>query len=110
MPNVKLYVDETLLPDCREDMTALLHPLRILLCKSLRVEVSACQFAILPVLVMADLPRVNVEIHILPHPDRTRETLTALAQKVQAMISDAAGTHAAIRIALLIPEGYVALK
>ena len=110
MPNVKVYVDETLLPDCRGALSAVLHPLRALLCQSLRVEVAACQFAILPALVMADLPRVNVEIHILPHPDRTREKLTALAQTVQTMIGDATGTHAAIRIALLVPEGYVALK
>jgi hypothetical protein len=110
MPNVKVYVDETLLPGCREALSALLHPLRALLCQSLNVEVSACQFAILPALVMADLPRVNVEMHILPHPDRTRDRLTALAQTVQVMIGEAVGTHAAVRIAMLVPEGYVALK
>lgn len=110
MPNLKVYVDETLLPGCREALSAMLHPLRALLCESLNVDVSACQFAILPALVMADLPRVNVEMHILPHPERTRDKLTALAQAVQAMIGTATGTHTAVRIALLAHEGYVALK
>ena len=110
MPNVKIYVDETLLPGCREALSALLQPLRTMLCESLNVEVAACQFAILPAIVMADLPLVAVEMHILPHPHRTREKVNAVAQAVQAMIGDAAGTHTAVRIALLVPEGYVALK
>lgn len=110
MPNLKIYVDETLLPDCRAALVAALTPLRAMLCAALKVEVAACQVAVLPVLAMPDLPRVNVEMHIMPHPDRSRAMLTALAAQVQAQIAAATGTHTAVRIATLVPEGYVALK
>ena len=110
MPNVKIYIDETLLPDCRTALAEALLPLRTMLCAALSVEVGACQFAILTALVMPDLSRVNVEMHILPHPDRTRVKLTALAEQVQFHIAAATGLHAAVRIATLAPEGYVALK
>jgi hypothetical protein len=110
MPNVKIYIDETLLPTCREGLVAALPALRTMLCAALNVEVPACQFAILSVLVMPDLPRVNVEMQILPHPERTRDMLASLAALVQSNISSVTGTHTAVRIATLAPEGYVARK
>lgn len=110
MPNVKIYVDETLLPGCREGLMAAMAPLRQMLCEALKVDPKACQFAILSALVMPDLPRVNVEMHILPHPDRTRDRLTGLAEAVQSRIGSVTGTHTAVRIATLEPQGYVAKK
>lgn len=110
MPNVKIFVDETLLPTCRATLTAALPPLRATLCASLNVAVPACQFAVLSVIAMTDLPRVNVEIHLMPHPDRTRESLTTLAAQVQAQIGAATASHTAVRIATLNPQTYVALK
>ncbi len=110
MPNLKIYVDETLLPGCRDGLARALHPLRAMLCDVLNVDVAACQFAILPVLAMPDLPRINVELQIMPNPDRTRKMLTALAMQIQAQIGSAAGTHTAVRITTLAPERYVALK
>lgn len=93
MPNVKIYVDETLLPGCRDGLFAALPPLRAMLCAELNVQIPACQFAILPVMAMPDLPRVNVELQILPHPDRTPERLSSLAQAVQAQVNAVTGTH-----------------
>lgn len=110
MPNVKIYVDETLLPTCRATLTAALPSLRAMLCASLNVPVPACQFAVLSVIAMPDLPRVNVEIHLMPHPDRTRESLTTLAARVRALIGTATASHIAVRIAPLDPQTYVALK
>jgi hypothetical protein len=110
MPNVKLYVDETLLPGCRAGLIAALPGLRAMLCDRLKVDVAACQFAILSVIAMPDLPQVNVEMHILPHPDRTREMLNSLAAAVQSQIAAVTGTHIAVRIATLIPDTYVVLK
>jgi hypothetical protein len=46
----------------------------------------------------------------MPHSDRTRDVLTALAKQIQALIGTATGTHTAVRIATLVPAGYVALK
>lgn len=110
MPNLKIYVDEALLPACRTGLTGALPPLRDLLCAALQVDVAACQFAVLPVMGMPDLPRVNAEMHVMPHPDRTRARLLSLAEQVQTMISAATGTHTAVRITTLTPDGYIALK
>jgi len=110
MPNVKIYVDEALFPTCRDGLIAALPQLRDMLCSALKVDPSACQFAVLPVIAMSDLPRVNVEMHLLPHPDRTRERLTTIAAAIRDQISSATGARTAVRIATLAPEGYVALK
>jgi hypothetical protein len=110
MPNVKLYVDETVLPGCRAGLIAALPGLRTMLCDALKVDVAACQFAVIPVIAMPDLPRVNVEMHILPHPDRTQALLKCLAAGVQSLIAGVTGTHTAVRIAMLVPDAYVALK
>lgn len=110
MPNVKIFVDETLLPDCRAALVAALDPLRAMLCTRLNVAAAACQFAVVPVIAMPDQPGVNVEIHLMPHADRRRESLTALAAQVQAQVGAATASPTAVRIATLNPETYVALK
>ena len=68
MPNVKIFVDETLYPACRAGLGAALGPMRDYLCAEFRVDVPACQFAVLPVLVMPDLPRVMPVLRGLPVP------------------------------------------
>lgn len=110
MPNVKIFVDETLYPDCRAGLGAALGPMRDYLCAAFGVDVPACQFAVMPVLGMPDLPRVNVEIQILPRPDRTRDRVTAVGLHLRDMVETVTGTHVAIRISGLDPETYVALK
>lgn len=110
MPNVKIFVDETLYPACRAGLGAALGPMRDYLCAEFRVDVPACQFAVLPVLAMPDLPRVNIEIQILPRADRTRDRVTAIGQHLRDMVAAVTGTHVAIRISGLDPETYIALK
>lgn len=110
MPNLKIYVDDRLFPACRGRLAAALEPLRAMLCRELAVPVAACQFAVLPVLAMADLPPVNVELQILPKPDRTRDRLTALAETLRDSIAAATGGAVAVRISQLDPATYVALK
>lgn len=110
MPNLKIYVDEGLMPQCRAALQEALPRLRTLLCDRLAVGVPACQVAVLAVMVMPDLPRVNIEMQILPHPERTRDRLLDLAAEIQALIDAATGTQAAVRIATLDPATYIALK
>lgn len=110
MPNIKIYVDETVYPDCRETLAATLLPMRDLLRRELQADLSAFQFAIIPVMAMADLPRVNAELMLLPRPDRTRDAVTRVGAALRDMLVAATGTHVAIRVAFLDPETYVALK
>lgn len=110
VPNVKIYVDDVLFSVCRDRLANALGAIRDMLCRELTVEVPACQFAVMPVLAMPDLPRVNVEMHIMPKPDRSREKVLAVAATLRQMVQDTTGTHVAIRVMALDPETYIALK
>ncbi len=110
MPNVKIFVDEKLYPGCRDRLTMALGPLRDMLCRDLNVDVSACQFAVMPVMAMVDLPRVNVEMLILPKPERTRDVIVALMGMVREVLTQATGAHVAVRVSALDPETYIAMK
>lgn len=110
MPNLKIFVDDTIYPDCRNALAQALGPIRDMLCRDLQVDVPACQFAVVPVGAMPDLPRVNVEMAILPRPERTRDILLAVCAKLRSIIEAATGTHVAVRVTALDPETYIALK
>lgn len=110
MPNVKIFVDDSLYPAVRAPLAQALGPIRDLLCAELAVDVPACQFAVMPVGAMADLPRVNVEMAILPRPERTRERVLSVCGRMRALVEAATGTHVAIRVTSLDPETYIALK
>lgn len=110
MPNVKIYVEEQVFADRRDALTAALKPIRDMLCADLKVDIAACQFAVLPVMAMPDLPLVNVEMFILPRPERTREAVLAVCQNLRNMLQAASGVHVAIRVSHLDPATYIALK
>jgi hypothetical protein len=110
MPNLKIFVDETLYPQCRESLAAAMEPIRSMLCDALKVDVPACQFATMPVMAMEDLPRVNAEMQILPKPERTRDHMLAVSRRLQEMLHSATGTHVAVRVVSLDPQTYIALK
>ncbi|MBY2924308.1 hypothetical protein HF259_23195 [Rhizobium leguminosarum] len=110
MPNIKIFVDDTLYPRVREQLANTLRPVRDMLCHDLSVDVLACQFAVLPVGAMEDQPRVNVEMSILPRQERTRDLLLSVCAKLSAMVGDATGTHVAVRVTSLDPHTYIALK
>lgn len=109
MPNAKIYVDQTVWTQ-HQEIGALLPPLRDLLCDRLSVGPAACQLAVLPVHGLPDQPLINVELHILPAPDRTRDLLTSLATAIQQLLAGVVAGKIAVRIATLDPETYVALK
>lgn len=110
MPNLKIFVDDSLYSGVREPLAQALGPIRDMLCRELAVDVPACQFAVMPVGAMADLPRVNVEMAILPRPERTRERVTHVGLRLREMVEAATGTHVAVRVTALDPETYIALK
>lgn len=110
MPNVKIFVDDSLYPAVRDPLAEALKPIRDMLCHDLSVEVPTCQFAVVAVGAMPDLPRVNVEMAILPRPERTRERILSVCGKLRDMVEAATGTHVAVRVTALDPETYVALK
>lgn len=110
MPNVKIFVEEALFANQGGALRNALLPLRDILCRGFGVDISACQFAVMPVMAMPDLPLVNVEMQILPRADRTRDAVLAVCQSVRDLVETAAGTHTAIRVSFLDPVTYIALK
>ncbi|MFE3838219.1 hypothetical protein [Pseudogemmobacter sonorensis] len=110
MPNVKIYVDEAAFEAVRQEIAARLPDLRTMLCDRLAVAPAACQFAVLPVLALADQPRINTELHILPHASRSRARLQEVAAEIRAILGAASGLSVAVRIATLDAASYVALK
>lgn len=110
MPNVKIFVDDSLYPNVRAPLALALGPIRDMLCADLAVDVPACQFAVMPVGAMPDLPRVNVEMAILPRPERTRDVILSVCAKLRAMVEEATRTHVAVRVTALDPATYIALK
>ncbi len=110
MPNLKIFVDETIYPSCRDRLPDALEQILVMLCHDLTVDRPACQIAVMPVLAMPGLPTVNVEMQIMPHPDRTRAVVLAVCAKLREMVGAATGSHVAIRVTTLDPETYLALK
>ena len=110
MPNVKIFVDEVIYPATRTALAEALLPIRAMLCADLNLLPPACQFAVMPVLAMTDLPPVNVELQIMPHPDRTRQVLLAVCAKLRDMVGAATASHVAVRVVTLDAATYIALK
>lgn len=110
MPNVKIHVDREILNRQAERLDSALLPLRELLCDRFGVQPAACQLAIIAVRGLNDQPNINVEIHILPRPERTSEHVTAVCGEVKSLIELASDTRTAVRCMQLDAQTYVALK
>lgn len=110
MPNVKIFVDETLFKDRKDAIRAVLVPLREAMCAALNVPPSACQLAVIPVLGLMDQPQANIEIQYLGTAARTPEVITGACEILQEVVAAALGMAPAVRATPLDPETYVALK
>lgn len=110
MPNMKIYVDADRNGAAVGAVRNLLLPLRVMLCRELDVDITACQFAVVEVFGLEDQAQVNVEILILPRPERTRDRIIEVCTLIRAMVADATGLHVAVRSSFLDPETYVAMK
>lgn len=110
MPNVKIYVDQTLLEERHAAINAILMPLRDCLCAELSVSAAACQLAEIPILGLIDQPLVNMEIQYLTTPDRTPTNITKACTAFRDLLATAIGSVPAVRATPLDPQTYVALK
>lgn len=110
MANVKIFVDRALASRKDEAFDALLVELRALIASRLAVEEAVCQLAVIAVRGLPDQPAVNVELHILPKPDRTAGALRALCEAIRDLVGTALAARTAVRCAQLDAETYIALK
>lgn len=110
MPNVKIYLDNRQWDHASSLLRGELPGLCQLVCGALDVDRSACHLTLMGVDAPGGQPPINVELAILPRADRTPESLRAVAARLRDHIADVTGLAAAIRIATLDPQTYVALK
>ena len=110
MPNVKIYVDANIYDDHKLGLLQSLVQLRAIVVSHLRVPEAACQFALVPVGALRDQPAANVEMHIMPQPDRTQECLATMGRALQQRLRDVINAPVAFRCVQLDPATYVALK
>lgn len=110
MPNMKIYVDDSLFHACKPALVAALDPIRACIIRRLNVSQAACQISILPAIGLPDQALVNAEIQILPHADRTRAVLVAFGEEVRAILAAATGTRPAFRCMQHHPGSYVILN
>ncbi|AVH45389.1 hypothetical protein [Agrobacterium tumefaciens] len=110
MPNMKIYIDADRNSEAVAAVRNVLRPLRVMLCRELDVGVTACQFAVVNVFGLGDQAQVNVEILILPRPERTRDRIIEVCTLIRAMVADATGLQVVVRSSFLDPETYVAMK
>lgn len=110
MPNLKIHVNDDIHGAISPALRAELPTLRKLICEDLAVPPSACQFAVISVIGMDDLPKIAVELQILPKPERTPELVNTLARRIRAVLGPVTEQHVAVRITIIDPTRYIALK
>lgn len=110
MPNLKIYVDQTVFERERAHLDEALERVRVFLCDAFLVTPQACQLAVVPVFGLPSQPEINIELMILPNAHRTNEAIRAAAEGLRALLASATGTRVAVRIAQLDPVTYVVLK
>lgn len=110
MPNLKVYFDETALPDTAEAIPVLLADLRVLLCHDLGVAPDACQLAAIAAKGLPDQPAVNVELAYMPGPSRTKDYMRTVADHIRDLTCMVLGQRTAVRLWALNSESYISLK
>jgi hypothetical protein len=110
MPNLKIFVDESVGAEGRSRLVAALPSLREFLCRELDVDTPLAQLAIVPVLGLSDQALLAVEMQILPKPNRTREHLLATCQTLADMLRALVDVKTAIRVTTVDPANYLVVR
>ena len=110
MPNVKIFVEQSVIEERLDALERSLIPLRQSLCQEFSVPEAACQIALVPVIGAAGQPVANMEIHYLSKSDRTPEMIAAACSVFRGILEPALGKVPAVRASALDPSTYVALK
>ena len=108
MPNLKVFVDNTALP--KGLPLAARAELRDVLVDQLGVPEAACQIAVIAVQGLPDQPAANIEISLMPHPERTADALSDLGKALQSVVLSHVDAHSAFRCTLLDSSKYASIK
>lgn len=106
MPNVKIYVDESVLAGVEERSDTGLVALRRFLCEALGVTEAACHIVLIGVKSPTGQTLANVELVLLRRQDRTSEMMTAFCSRLRNLMTDWLGCQTAIRCTLMETDLY----
>lgn len=110
MPNLKMFVGDAVDGASRAKLHADLPRIRDLLCKTLLVDIPLAQFAIVPVLGLADQAQIAIEIQILPKAERTREQILTMCEMLRNEVQRSVDVKVAIRVTTVDPADYVVFR
>jgi len=110
VPNLKIYVDESVLAHRGQQLSAALSPIRRMLCSEFNVDASLCHLAIVPVQGLTDQAAVSAEIQILPKPERTRDLIRSACAKLRDILNAATEQRTSVRATALDPASYISLR
>lgn len=110
MPNLKIFVDDSLGSEARDRLHAALPSLRELICRELQVDIPLAQLALVPVMGLPDQALLAVEMQVLPKPDRTREHLVSACDAFRAALQAVVDAKTAIRVTAVDPAKYLVLR
>lgn len=110
MPNLKIFIDESIGTEAKARLHAALPSLRDLLCRELDVGIPLAQFALVPVLGLSDQAQLAVEMQILPKPERTREHLVSVCEAFREALRAAVDVKTAIRVTTVDPANYLVMR
>jgi hypothetical protein len=110
MPNVKVYMDDTLLAGQSQAAGTLLAVIRRHLCETLGVTEAACHIVALGVVSIPGQTQVNIELALLRKPDRSRDAVAKLCSQLRDLAAGLMQVPAAVRCALMEPEFYIVAR
>lgn len=110
MPNLKIFLDESVGGEVRQQLHAGLPKLRDLMCRELNVDIPLAQFVIVPVLGLPDQAQFSVEMQILPKAERTREHLVRTCEVLREALCEIADVKIAIRVTTVDAANYLVIR
>ena len=110
MPNLKIFVDQSLGAQATSCLAEALPGIREFLCRELAVEPALAQLAIVPVNGIGDQALLSVEMQILPGARRTREVLIATGEALSVKLRAVVAAKVAIRITTVDPANYIVMR
>lgn len=110
MPLMSMQVDHGLWSERGAALEAMLPEVRTMLCAELAVPVEACHFTIWPVHGLGDQPKATIDLRVLEKPERTVEQVRRAMDRLRTMMSAAAQTSVSVRVMMMEPARYFAMR
>ncbi|WP_330646917.1 hypothetical protein [Thioclava sp. FTW29] len=110
MPLMSMQIAHDLWTECGSTLEAALPEIRQMLCRELSVPMEFCHLTLVPVYGLPDQAQASADLRVLEKPERSLEQVRAAALKLQDMLSAAAQVRVAVRVTMMDPARYFALR